>query len=211
VRTELQEIYFKDWTIETPIYSQTQCMAFPANFIYSLDATHMIMSAIACKEHGLDFAVAHDSYWTHACDVDIMNKVLREQFIKLHQQPLMENLRNEFIERYNMIPYSILKKVNLEETELLNSESATLTNSLDLADEAEELFDDVVSDPKPDDVPLEDMMIQTEEREPVRKRRGPKKRGDPRKERWIPIEFPQLPPRSESDITEARKNRCFFY
>jgi DNA-directed RNA polymerase len=179
----------KDLTIETPINAQMQRTTFPANFIHSLDATHIITSAITCKEHGLNFAVAHDSYWTHACDIDIMNKVLHEQFIKLHKQPLMENLRNEFIERYrdHMIPASILKEkeVNLEEIELLDSESATLVNSLDLADETEGSSDDVV--------------------------RRPKKRGEPRKERWIPIEFPPLPPRSESDITQVGKSRHFFY
>jgi DNA-directed RNA polymerase len=127
----------------------------------------------------------------------------------------MENLRNEFIVRYkdHMIPASILKEkeVNQEENELFDSESATLVNSLDPTDEAEGSFDDVVSNLEPDDVPLEDMVIQTEKHKPVRKRKGPKKRGDPRKECWIPIEFPPLPPRSESDITQVRKNRCFFY
>jgi DNA-directed RNA polymerase len=144
--------------------------------------------------------------------------VLREQFIKLHQQPLMENLRNEFIERYkdHMIPASVLKEkeeVNLEETELLDSESTTSVNPLDLADEAEDLLDDVVSDPGSDDMSLEGTMIQTEEPEPepVRKRRESKKMGRPRKERWVPIKFLPLPPRSESDTTQVRKNRCFFY
>jgi DNA-directed RNA polymerase len=202
-------MFFKDPTIETPINAKLQRTAFPANFIHSLDATHIIMSAIACKEHGLDFAVAHDSFWTHACDVNTMSKVLREQFIKLHQQPLMENLRNEFIERYkdHMIPASVLKKVNPEETELLNSESVTSMNSLDLADEAEDLFDDVVSDLEPDDVPLEDTIIQTKASEPKRV----EKMGGPRKEHWAPIEFLPLPPRSESDITQVGKSRCFFY
>jgi DNA-directed RNA polymerase len=185
-----------------------QRTAFPADFVHSLDATHMIMSAIACKEHGLDFATTHDSFWTHACDVDIMNKVLHEQFIKLHKQPLMENLRNEFIERCkdHMIPASILKEkkeVNPEETEM-DSESATSMNPLDPADETEELLEDAVSDPETD-VSLEDTMIQSEETEPA------EKMGGPRKEHWVPIEFPPLPPRSESDITQVRKNRCFFY
>jgi DNA-directed RNA polymerase len=205
----LQKISFRDRTIETPICSQIQRTAFPANFVHSLDATHMIMSAIACKEHGLDFAVTHDGYCTHACDIDIMNKVLREQFTKLHQQPLMENLRDEFIERYkdHMIPASILKEkeVNQEETELFDSKSATLVNSLDLADEAEGSFDDVVSDPEPDDASLEGTMIQSEEPEPV------EKMGGPRKEHWVPIEFPPLPPRSDSNTTQIGKCRHFFY
>jgi DNA-directed RNA polymerase len=207
----LQNVLFRDLTVEKPINARGQRTAFPANFIHSLDATHMIMSAIACKEHGLDFAAAYDSFWTHACDIDTMNKVLCEQFIKLHKQPLMENLRNEFIERYkdHMMPASILKekeKVNLEETELLDFESAELMHPLDLDDETEDLFDDVMSDQElNDDVPLKDTMIQTEKPKSV------EKMGRSRKERWVPIEFPPLPPRSESDITQVGKSRCFFY
>jgi DNA-directed RNA polymerase len=202
-------VRFRERTLETPVHIQKQYIAFPANFVHSLDATHMIMSAIACKEHGIDFAVAHDSFWTHACAIDTMNKVLLEQFVKLHRQPLMENLLNEFIKRYkdHMIPASILKRVNPEETELFISGSAISVNSLDLVDETEELFDDVVNDPEPDDVPLEGTMIHTEDLElkPV------EKMGELGKEHWVPIEFPPLPPRSESDITKVRKNRCFFY
>jgi DNA-directed RNA polymerase len=185
-----------------------QRTSFPANFIHSLDATHMIMSAIVCKEHGLNFAAIHDSFWTHACDIDTMNKVIREQFIKLHEQPLMENLRNEFIERYkdHMIPDSILKEkeVSPAETGLFDSESATLIDPLDPDDEAEELFDGFMNDLESDDVLLEGTTIQPEEPESV------EKMGVTRKERWVPIEFPPLPPRRESDI-KVRKNRCFFY
>jgi DNA-directed RNA polymerase len=205
-------VYIKEPALEAPVEVRKQYTSFPANFIHSLDATHMIMSAIACKEHGLSFAAVHDSYWTHACDVDTMNEVLREQFIKLHQQPLMENLRNEFIERYkdHMVPASVLKEkeeTNPEETELLDSESATLMRPLNLADEAEELLDDTVNDLEPDNVPLEGTIIQPEEHEsePV------KKVGRPRKDPWVPIEFPPLPPRGEFDITKVRKSHYFFH
>jgi DNA-directed RNA polymerase len=188
-----------------PILSRKQRTAFPSNFVHSLDATHMIMSAITCKEHGLNFAAANNSFWTHACDIDIMNKVLCEQFIKLHKQSIMENLHNEFIERYkdHMIPASILKEkeINLEETELLDSESVTLMNSLDPIDETEALLEDAVSDSELDNVSLEDTMIQSgePESEPV------KRMGKPRKEHWVPIEFPPLPPRGEFDITQIKK------
>ncbi|RKP26622.1 hypothetical protein SYNPS1DRAFT_2358, partial [Syncephalis pseudoplumigaleata] len=100
VRTVLQSITVCDPNLEMPVNAQKQRTAFPPNFVHSLDATHMLMSAIACQRHGLTFAAVHDSYWTHACDIDTMSAVLRDQFITLHSQPLMENLRNEFIERY---------------------------------------------------------------------------------------------------------------
>jgi DNA-directed RNA polymerase len=35
------------------------------------------------KKLGLTFAAVHDSYWTHAGDVEIMARILREQVIFL--------------------------------------------------------------------------------------------------------------------------------
>jgi DNA-directed RNA polymerase len=33
-----------------------QRTAFPPNFVHSLDGTHMMMTAVACKQAGLSFA-----------------------------------------------------------------------------------------------------------------------------------------------------------
>lgn len=51
---------------------------FPPNFIHSLDSCHMMLTALYCQKQGLTFTSVHDSFWTHACDVDMMNKVLDE-------------------------------------------------------------------------------------------------------------------------------------
>lgn len=37
----------------------------------------------------------HDSYWTHACNVDEMNRILREKFVELYEQPILENVSNQ--------------------------------------------------------------------------------------------------------------------
>lgn len=58
------------------------------------------MTATSCGESGLQFASVHDSFWTHAANVDTMNSILREQFVRLHTQNLVQILRDEFIERY---------------------------------------------------------------------------------------------------------------
>ncbi|XP_021808951.1 uncharacterized protein LOC110752577 [Prunus avium] len=74
-----------------------------------LTGSHMIMIALACRDTGLRFAEdigtytllkcsvlrglegidsskqgVHDSFWTHACDVDQMNEILREKFVELY-------------------------------------------------------------------------------------------------------------------------------
>lgn len=62
----------------------------------------MLMTALACKRQSdpLTFASVHDSYWTHAADVERLRHILKVQFVKLHSQPILKNLREEFIERY---------------------------------------------------------------------------------------------------------------
>jgi len=60
----------------------------------------MLLSAIACNRAGLTFASVHDSFWTHACDVDTMNSVLREAFVRMHESDLIARLHEEFEKRY---------------------------------------------------------------------------------------------------------------
>ncbi|KAJ1951814.1 DNA-directed RNA polymerase, partial [Linderina pennispora] len=100
VATSLQHIAVQDANMPAPVNSQKQKTAFPPNFVHSLDASHMILSAIECKKADLVFASVHDSYWTHACDVDKMNLILRDQFVQLHTRDIMGSLKSEFEERY---------------------------------------------------------------------------------------------------------------
>lgn len=83
-----------------PVSKTQQRRAFPPNFIHSLDATHMILTALKCNEVGLSFAAVHDSFWTHPCDVDIMNRIIRDAFIRMHSEDIMGRLRAEFSARY---------------------------------------------------------------------------------------------------------------
>ncbi|BBN68703.1 3-oxo-5-alpha-steroid 4-dehydrogenase family protein, partial [Prunus dulcis] len=34
----------------------------------------------------------HDSFWTHACDVDQMNEILLDKFVELYSMPILENV-----------------------------------------------------------------------------------------------------------------------
>jgi len=81
---------------QLPVDTNRQRSAFPPNYIHSLDSTHMFLTALACKEKQICYSSVHDSYWTHACTVDEMNDILREQFIELHTQPLLQHLLDWF-------------------------------------------------------------------------------------------------------------------
>ncbi|KAM1808968.1 hypothetical protein TB2_025453 [Malus domestica] len=82
-----------------------QRTAFPPNFVHSLDGSHMMMTALACRDAGLRFAGVHDSFWTHACDVDQMNEILREKFIELYSMPILENLLESFQASYPALTF----------------------------------------------------------------------------------------------------------
>ncbi|XP_036703374.1 DNA-directed RNA polymerase, mitochondrial isoform X3 [Balaenoptera musculus] len=73
---------------------------FPPNFIHSLDSSHMMLTALHCYRKGLTFVSVHDCFWTHAADVAVMNQVCREQFVRLHSQPILHNLSRFLIKRF---------------------------------------------------------------------------------------------------------------
>lgn len=100
IKTNLQTVFISDPFELAQVDSRKQMAAFPPNFIHSLDASHMLLSAVECGKEGLEFAAVHDSYWTHAGDIETMSKCLREAFISLHEVDLIARLKQEFDERY---------------------------------------------------------------------------------------------------------------
>jgi len=89
-----QVVVLQEESENLPVNSRRQSSAFPPNYVHSLDSTHMLKTAIKCTESGLTFSAVHDSYWTHASSVDEMNVILREEFIDLHSQPLLQQLKD---------------------------------------------------------------------------------------------------------------------
>ena len=105
VVTNLQKISLRNPTVADPVDKRKQLQAFPPNFIHSLDATHMILSALQCKKQGLTFTAVHDSFWTHAADVETMNRTLRDTFITMHSEDIIGRLGAEFAIRYKDCMY----------------------------------------------------------------------------------------------------------
>lgn len=88
-------MYLQDPSSPGQVDRRGQATAFPPNYIHSLDASHMMMTATECNIRGITFASVHDSFWTHASDVDEMGAVLREQFVKLHKEDLLGSIYRE--------------------------------------------------------------------------------------------------------------------
>jgi DNA-directed RNA polymerase len=60
----------------------------------------MLLTALEMDRRGLTFSAVHDSFWTHPCDVDEMNSALRDTFVELYSQPLLERLKETWELRY---------------------------------------------------------------------------------------------------------------
>ncbi|KAL8830775.1 MAG: hypothetical protein Q9170_005580 [Blastenia crenularia] len=105
IHTILQQITLNRPSLADPVDKRKQLQAFPPNFIHSLDATHMILSALQCQKQGLTFTAVHDSYWTHAADVETMNQTLRDTFITMHSEDIIGRLGAEFATRYRDCMY----------------------------------------------------------------------------------------------------------
>jgi DNA-directed RNA polymerase, mitochondrial len=110
ISTCMQDLMLTTPQRSDPVNRRKQLQAFPPNFIHSLDATHMLLSALECYDKGLTFAAVHDSFWAHAADVDVMNSVLRDSFIRIHSEDVVGRLAAEFEARYRGSIY--LAKIN---------------------------------------------------------------------------------------------------
>jgi DNA-directed RNA polymerase len=67
-----------------------------AHLVHSMDAAHMMRTINRLYAEGLrHFAMVHDSYGVHACDVDLLNRVLREEFVRIYSEPVLQNLIDE--------------------------------------------------------------------------------------------------------------------
>jgi DNA-directed RNA polymerase len=67
-----------------------------AHLVHSMDAAHMMRTINRLYAEGLrHFAMVHDSYGVHACDVDLLNRVLREEFVRIYSEPVLQNFLDQ--------------------------------------------------------------------------------------------------------------------
>eukprot|EP00456_Euglypha_rotunda_P034004 TRINITY_DN2622_c0_g1_i3.p1 TRINITY_DN2622_c0_g1~~TRINITY_DN2622_c0_g1_i3.p1 ORF type:complete len:187 (+),score=3.71 TRINITY_DN2622_c0_g1_i3:220-780(+) len=99
VVTSLQRVTLLD-NENQPVHPSQQRRAFPPNFVHSLDATHMFLTALRCEQENIFFASVHDSYWTHAGDMTKLSRLLREEFVTLYSQDILEALAVSLKDRF---------------------------------------------------------------------------------------------------------------
>ena len=68
------------------------------NFIHSLDASALMLYLLKCKDAGItDCMAVHDCYGTLAPDTDKSARFLREAFVEIYKQPLLEYFRHDVL------------------------------------------------------------------------------------------------------------------
>lgn len=72
------------------------------NFVHSLDAAHLHLTASAARSAGIDaLAMIHDDYGTHAANSQKLYEIIREQFVLMYEG---SNPLEEFRSKYPAIP-----------------------------------------------------------------------------------------------------------
>jgi hypothetical protein len=65
--TPVQSVYIGDPNLQTQVNPNKQSSAFPPNFIHSLDATHMMLTALECRVSVLDASIRVVTSLTISC------------------------------------------------------------------------------------------------------------------------------------------------
>ena len=65
------------------------------NFIHAVDASHMALTILGCSSVGIkDYCMIHDSFGTHASNMDTMVHHLKEAAIEIHKKDLLQDFRD---------------------------------------------------------------------------------------------------------------------
>lgn len=219
VQTNLQTVFITDPFAINPINPRRQQAGLPPNFIHSLDASHMLLSAIQCGKAGLDFAAVHDSYWTHASEVDNMNRLLRQEFIKLHEVDLIERLKNEFDERYR--DYLEIVKISRDSAlgqkilEVRADFAEKEGRNMTIADEIrmEKRRVELMRSDKPEDQAEAASMVTTVSCTldyDMQQEEARSKTKVSQLTILTPLRLPEIPPKGEFDVQELLHSKYFF-
>ncbi|KAI0640998.1 DNA/RNA polymerase [Trametes meyenii] len=224
VMTALQTVFISDPNVPSTVNSQKQASAFPPNFVHSLDATHMMLTALECRSQGLAFASVHDSYWTHASSIDQMNAIIRDTFIALHSSDVLDALAQEFRERYAdyKVPLVALrgpgfKRLNLE-PETLNVSPEDIQVLKESESKSEEADEEALLIEEDEEAELDGAEGESEVKEEKPKRRRAKRgsKTDDIETRLagkfvnlIDI-LPPLPKKGKFDVKTIKESQYFF-
>lgn len=75
-----------------------QASGISPNFVHSLDSSHLMATVNTLTANGVySFACIHDSFGTHAADVDVLHKAIRQAFVEQYTPDVLARFREELI------------------------------------------------------------------------------------------------------------------
>ena len=78
------------------IDKRRQANGIGPNVVHSLDASAMMLTVLAAKHEGLhSFSMVHDSFGTCAGRAGDLFRILREEFVRMYKEPVLEQLVEE--------------------------------------------------------------------------------------------------------------------
>jgi len=96
IQTTIGKMRLNDRDPALGLDEYAQANAIVANLVQSLDAAHMMATVNNLRENGFrHFEMVHDSYAVHACDVNVMNGALRQEFVRLHQKEVLKDFLSQ--------------------------------------------------------------------------------------------------------------------
>ncbi|WVN88677.1 uncharacterized protein L203_103890 [Cryptococcus depauperatus CBS 7841] len=221
IMTALQSVYISDPNAPAEVSPQKQATAFPPNFIHSLDATHMLLTALRCRQNNVTFASVHDSYWTHAASVEQMSELIRDTFVELHSQDLIGKLREDFIRRYGdyYVPIQSAKNISIsaaKRKDVSVKRQKALSAMLADQDQSETsiVIDDVPEDIKaePDTVTIVPELVGDEGAQVKAATEEGDEGVQSKKQAWVKFSdvLPPCPPRGIFQVGRVKESAYFF-
>jgi DNA-directed RNA polymerase len=67
------------------------------------------------------FAMVHDSFGVHAADIDLLHRVLREEFVRIYSEPVLPNFFREQLRASQMALPALPPPGNLDIRQVLLS------------------------------------------------------------------------------------------
>lgn len=112
-------------TKEPTLAKDKQTQGISPNFVHSLDSAHMMLTVNEATKRGItSFAMIHDDFGTHACDVELFREIIRESFVVMYKDN--DPLQDLYTTTAMSIPTDTIPPVpdtgNLDLNEVLDSE-----------------------------------------------------------------------------------------
>lgn len=93
------QLKFADDKPDAEHNKRTTASAISANYIHSLDASHLMFAAVECRRQAMVLSPVHDSFASHPADMDRLHLALRQTFVEQYRNDVLADLRGQFIDQ----------------------------------------------------------------------------------------------------------------